>query len=110
MMPWYVPLFLCPKVAGSQTSAICNDYVQQREQTSGVGGKTDGKINRSASKPKAGKSGHTSASKSIKSKVRKMILLTVYDSFPPFCRKLLQILNLRMVLIYPPLNAKRDQE
>jgi len=40
----------------------------QREQTSGIGGKTDGKIGRNASKLKTGKSGHSSASKSIKSK------------------------------------------
>lgn len=45
---------------------------QQREQTSGVGGKVDGKINRNASRLKAGKSGHSSASKSMKSKVRKI--------------------------------------
>ncbi|KAN0109130.1 hypothetical protein V8E52_009652 [Russula decolorans] len=40
----------------------------QHEQTSGAGGKTDGKISRKASKSTAGKSGHSSASKSIKSK------------------------------------------
>ncbi|KAI0281149.1 hypothetical protein BGY98DRAFT_1095093 [Russula aff. rugulosa BPL654] len=40
----------------------------QREQTSGEGSKEDGKISRNASKLKAGKSGHSSASKSIKSK------------------------------------------
>jgi hypothetical protein len=55
-----------------QTSAICDDYAQQHEQTSGAGGKTDGKISRKASKSTAGKSGHSSASKSIKSKVRKI--------------------------------------
>jgi hypothetical protein len=59
-------------VLGSQTSSICDDYAQQREKTSGVGGKTDGKINRNASKLKAGKGGHSSASKSMKSKVRKI--------------------------------------
>ena len=55
-----------------QTSAIRDNYAQQSEQTSGVGGKTDGKTSRKASKPKAGKSGHSSPSKSIKSKVRKI--------------------------------------
>jgi hypothetical protein len=59
-------------VLRSQTSAICDDYTQQREQTSGVGSKTDGKISGNASKLKVGKSGHSSASKSIKSKVRRI--------------------------------------
>ena len=81
-----------------QTSAICDDYAQQREQTSGVGGKTDGKISGKASKLKAGKSGHSSASKSIKSKVRK-IDFTDYDSFTFFSRKLLQTLSVRIDLI-----------
>lgn len=40
----------------------------QREQTSGVGGKTDGKTSKNPSKLKASKSGHSSTSKSIKSK------------------------------------------
>jgi hypothetical protein len=71
MMPWYAPLFLSI-VLRSQTSAICDDYAQQREQTSGVGGKTDGKTSRKASKLKDGKSGYSSVSKSIKSKVRKI--------------------------------------
>ena len=71
MMPWYVPLFLCAEAADERK---CDDYIQQREQTSGVGGETDGKKSRNASKLKlkAGKSGHSSASKSVKSKVRKI--------------------------------------
>jgi len=77
MMPWYAPI---PFVLRSQTSAIFDDYAQQREQTSGVGGKADGKMSRNALKVKAGKSGHSSASKSIKSKVREIDLLTVYGS------------------------------
>jgi hypothetical protein len=53
-----------------QTSAIYDDHAQQREQTSGVGGTMGGKISKNVSKQKVNKSGHSSASKSIKSKVR----------------------------------------
>ncbi len=67
-----------------QTKAICDDNTQQREQTSGVSGKTDGKMSRNASKLKAGESGHSSASKSIKSKVRKIDLTDCMTDSPSY--------------------------
>jgi hypothetical protein len=74
---------------------------------SGEGG-TGGKISKKGSKLKVDKIGHSSSSKSIKSKVRRLEFFDCLRS-TLFCRKSSQTLNVRMDRIYPPFNAKRNQ-
>ena len=66
-----------------QRDVIYDDYAQQCEQTSGVGGTSYGKISKNVSKLKASKSGHISTIKSIKSKVRRIEYTDFFNSRLP---------------------------
>ena len=105
MMLWYATLFFVLRL---QTNLIYGDYTRQCEQTSRVGGTSSGKMSKNVSKLKSSKSGHSSAFKSIKSKVHIIEYADFLNSWSPY-RKLSQTLNVRMSLIYPPCNAKQNQ-